>query len=340
MKLGIIGAAGAGKKTVFEALTKNTAGVGHSGESQIGTIAVPDERVDILSKMYKPRKTIFAQVEYFLPGRKSTKNDPNAWNDVRDCDALIHVVRNFKGFGAEAPNPGADILALDQEMIFADLVVVEKRLERIELDKKRGKNINPEEAALLQKCLEILNSEKPLRIDPELAASPALRGFAFVSGRPVLILFNNDDEDESMPDAGAMMETDNVMVIRAKLEVELAQMSTEEAEEFLKEFNITASAMDRVIKKSYAILGLISFFTVGEDEVRAWTIKARTEAVDSADVIHSDIKKGFIRAEVVAYNDLMDAGNYQEAKKRGTVRLEGKTYIVQDGDIINFRFNV
>ena len=340
MKLGIIGAAGAGKKTVFEALTKNTAGVGHSGESQIGTIAVPDERVDILSKMYNPRKTIFAQVEYFLPGRKSTKNDPNAWNDVRDCDALIHVVRNFKGFGAEAPNPGADILALDQEMIFADLVVVEKRLERIELDNKRGKNINPEESTLLQKCLEILNSEKPLRINPELAASPALRGFAFVSGRPVLILFNNDDEDESMPDAGAMMNTDNVMVIRAKLEVELAQMSLEEAEEFLAEFNITASAMDRVIKKSYEILGLISFFTVGEDEVRAWTIKARTEAVDSADVIHSDIKKGFIRAEVVAYNDLMDAGNYQEAKKRGTVRLEGKTYIVQDGDIINFRFNV
>ena len=340
MKLGIIGAAGAGKKTVFEALTKNTAGVGHSGESQIGTIAVPDERVDILSRMYNPRKTIFAQVEYFLPGRKSTKNDPNAWNDVRDCDALIHVVRNFKGFGMEGPNPGADILALDQEMIFADLVVVEKRLERIELDKKRGKNINPEEATLLQKCLELLNSEKPLRNEPELAASQALRGFAFVSGKPVLVLFNNDDEDENMPDTGLMTETDNMMVIRAKLELELSQMSAEEAEEFLTEFNITASAMDRVIKKSYEILGLISFFTVGEDEVRAWTIKTRTEAVDSAEVIHSDIKKGFIRAEVVAYNDLMDAGNYQEAKKRGTVRLEGKTYIVQDGDIINFRFNV
>ncbi|MFH2064220.1 MAG: DUF933 domain-containing protein [Pseudomonadota bacterium] len=340
MKLGIIGGSGAGKKTVFEALTKNPAGAAHSGESQIGTIAVPDERVDILSRMYNPRKTIYAQVEYFLPGRKSGKNDPNVWNDIRDCDALIHVVRNFKGFGAEDSNPGADIMALDQEMIFADLVVVEKRLERIDLDKKRGKNINPEELTLLQRCLDCLNSEKPLRTDPELAASPALRGFAFVSGKPVLVLFNNDDEDEEMPDAGKQVETDHVMVIRAKLELELSQMSREEAEEFLAEFNIRASAMDRVIKKSYGILGLISFFTVGEDEVRAWTIKSRTEAVDSAEVIHSDIKKGFIRAEVVAYKDLMDAGNYQEAKKRGTVRLEGKTYIVQDGDIINFRFNV
>ena len=340
MKLGIIGVSGAGKKTIFEALTKNTAGAGHSGEAQIGTIPVPDERVDILSRMYNPRKTIYAQVEYFLPGRKSAKNDPHVWNEIRDCDALIHVVRNFKGFGTEDPKPGADILELDQEMIFADLVVVEKRLERIELDKKRGKKLNPEEHSLLQRCLEYLNQEKPLRNDPELSGAQALRGFAFVSAKPVLVLYNNDDENPDIPDSNALTETDHYLVIRGKLELELSQMTKEEAEEFLAEFHITASAMDRVIKKSYEILGLISFFTVGEDEVRAWTIKSRTEAVDSAEVIHSDIKKGFIRAEVVAYNDLMDAGSYPEAKKKGTVRLEGKTYIVQDGDIINFRFNV
>ena len=340
MKLGIIGTSGAGKKTVFGALTKNTTGSGYSGESQIGTIAVPDERIDILSGMYNPRKTIYAQVEYFLPGRKSGQNDPHTWNEVRDCDALIHVVRNFKGFGADDPNPGADILAMDQEMVFADLVVVEKRLERIELDQKRGKKISPEEQALLQRCLECLNREKPLRSDPELAAAPALRGFAFVSGKPVLVLFNNEDENEELPAIDVLDASDQAMVMRGKLELELSQMSAEEAEEFLAEFNITASAMDRVIKKSYAILGLISFFTVGEDEVRAWTIRTGTEAVDAAEEIHSDIKKGFIRAEVISYADLMDAGNYPEAKKRGTVRLEGKTYLVQDGDIINFRFNV
>jgi len=340
MKLGVIGVSGAGKKTVFEALTKNTADAGHAGGSQIGTIQVPDERVDILSNMYNPKKTIFAKVEYFLPGRKSSKKDPHVWNEIRDCDALIHVVRNFKGFGAEDPTPKADILELDQEMIFADLVVVEKRLERIELDQKRGKKTNPEELSLLQKCLECLNNEQPLRNEPELALAQVLRGFAFVSGKPMLVLFNNDDENESVPDSGNFSETDNLMVIRGKLELELSQMSPEEAEEFLTEFHITASAMDRVIKKSYEILGLISFFTVGEDEVRAWTIKSDTEAVESAEVIHSDIKKGFIRAEVIAYTDLLDAGNFQEAKKRGTVRLEGKTYIVQDGDIINFRFNV
>jgi ribosome-binding ATPase YchF (GTP1/OBG family) len=156
----------------------------------------------------------------------------------------------------------------------------------------------------------------------------------------MLILFNNVDEDDGLPDAASLTEGEECMVIRAKLEQELAQMSDEETDEFLSEFNITASATDRVIQRSYDLMGLISFFTVGEDEVRAWTIERETDAVDAAEVIHSDIKKGFIRAEVLAYDDLMDAGTYAEARKKGTVRLEGRTYKVCDGDIINFRFNV
>jgi len=156
----------------------------------------------------------------------------------------------------------------------------------------------------------------------------------------MLVLFNNADEDENMPDAQNLASQESCMVIRGKLERELAQMSEEEAKDFLTEFNISASATDRVIKGSYEILGLISFFTVGDDEVRAWTIRKNTQALDAAEVIHSDIKKGFIRAEVLAYNDLMAVGTYAEARKKGTVRLEGKTYIVQDGDILNFRFNV
>ena len=231
-------------------------------------------------------------------------------------------------------------MAIDQELIISDLVVVEKRLERLALDERRGKKPSPEEIALLNRCKEALDQEIPLRRFPDITAAKLLRGFAFLSAKPMLLLFNNDDEDDALPDANNLPEGEECLVIRAKLEQELAQMSADEAAEFLAEFNITASATDRVIQRSYELMGLISFFTVGEDEVRAWTIGRDTDAVDAAEVIHSDIKKGFIRAEVLAYDDLLDAGSYAEARKKGTVRLEGKTYKVVDGDIINFRFNV
>ncbi|MGD9211309.1 MAG: DUF933 domain-containing protein, partial [Desulfobacteraceae bacterium] len=233
-----------------------------------------------------------------------------------------------------------DFKQINQELIISDLVVAEKRLERLALDQKRGKKSNPEELTLISQCQRHLNAEIPLRKFPELSLTPSLRGFAFLSGKPMLVLFNNEDEDDRLPDASDILTGEDHMVIRGKLEQELIQMSPQEAEEFLSEFNITASAMDRVIKRSYELLGLISFFTVGEDEVRAWTIKKETAAVDAAEVIHSDIKKGFIRAEVLAYDDLMAVGSYVNARKKGTVRLEGKNYTVKDGDIINFRFNV
>ena len=343
MRLGIIGLPGSGKSTVFDALTRSAGDAGHRGEDRIGTIRVPDARVDVLSRMYQPRKTIHAQVEYFLPGKSGhdKKKDPNVWTPVRDCDALIHVVRNFRSYGMEGPTPLADVASLDEEMVLADLVVVEKRLERLEMDRKRGKAPDPEELSLLARCRERLEAESPLRGHPELARAPQLRGYAFISAKPVLVLFNNGDDDDALPGGAADGPLrSEAMVIRGKLEQELAQMTEAEALEFLAEFEIQASATDRVITRSYDLLGLISFFTVGEDEVRAWTIRKETPAVDAAEVIHSDIKKGFIRAEVLAYDDLMAAGAYAEARKRGTVRLEGKTYPVQDGDIINFRFNV
>jgi hypothetical protein len=218
--------------------------------------------------------------------------------------------------------------------------MVEKRLERLETDKKRGKKIDAEELSLITQCLKHLENEVPLRKMPELAVAPALRGFAFMSAKPMMVLFNNADDDDAMPDIPAVTSAEHCMVIKAKLEQELIRMTEDEARDFLTEFNITAAATDRVIQMSYSLLGLMSFFTVGEDEVRAWTIRRGTSALDAAEVIHSDIKKGFIRAEIISYKDLMDAGNQAEARKRGTFRLEGKTYEVQDGDIINFRFNV
>lgn len=341
MKLGIIGLPRAGKSTLFDALTKSIAGIANRTEDRLATVRVPDDRVAALNLMFNPQKTIYAQVEYLLPGIKSDRPaEPGLWTSLRDCDALLHVVRNHAAYGSDKPAPAQDFMRLDQELILADLVVAEKRIERIEMDHKRGKKMDEEEYALLTACRQCLESETPLRKGPDLAAAPKLRGFAFLSAKPVLVLFNNEDDDDRMPDIRDLTGREACQVIRGKLELELAQMPPEEAAEFLAEFNIPASAMDRVIRQSYQLLNLISFFTIISNEVRAWTLKKGTPALEAADVIHSDMKKGFIRAEVVSFRDLMDAGSYAEAKKRGTVRLEGKAYEVQDGDIIQFRFNI
>ncbi|NNL77475.1 MAG: redox-regulated ATPase YchF [Desulfobacterales bacterium] len=344
MKLGIIGLPRSGKSTVFEALTKSILGATRVGESRIGTIRVPDRRIDALSDMYHPRKTIYAQVEYLLPGtiptQKEHLRDQNQWTATRDCDALVHVIRNHGGAGFGEKSPDKDFVEMEQELILADLVVVEKRLERIELDHQRGKKMDAQEHTLLIQCRQKLENEVPLRRIAELASARKLRGFAFLSAKPMLVLFNNDDEDDRLPETGNLISAEECLVIRGKLEQELAQISAEDAADFLNEFDIAESAMDRVIQKSYHLLGLISFFTIGKDEIRAWTIKRGTQALDAADVVHSDMKKGFIRAEVLAFDDLMDAGTYAAARKKGTVRLEGKTYEINDGDILDIRFNV
>jgi len=344
VKIGIIGLPGAGKKTVFEALTHNISDEGYYSESRIGTVKVPDERVDVLSDMYKPKKTIFAQVEYFLPalggGQTDKGKEQSLWTQVRDCDALIHVIRNFSFPGSPGPKLLNDFTDIDQELMVSDLVQVEKRLERLSQDRGRGRKTDSEELGLLGQCRGALEDETPLRQIPELANSPILRGFTFLSAKPMLLLFNNADEDDNLPEAVGPAQQETCDLIKGRLEQELAQMTPEEAAEFLEEFNITASAMDRIIERSYSLLGLISFFTVGDDEVRAWTIRKGTPATEAAGTIHTDMQKGFIRAEVLAYRDMVAAGSFKEARKLGTVRLEVKTYEVADGDIITIRFNV
>ena len=201
MRLGIIGRPGSGKTTIFQALTQWSLDNAQRKESRVGTVKVPDKRVEILSDMYKPRKTIFAQVEYFQPSVnelvKEKAREQSIWTQVRDCDALIQVVRNFNTMGQEAPTPKEDFQALEQELLISDLVVVEKRMERMELDQKRGKKSDPEELALLEQCRVHLNKEIPLRRFPEIASARVLRGFAFLSAKPMLVLFNNEDEDEA-----------------------------------------------------------------------------------------------------------------------------------------------
>lgn len=346
MRLGIIGLSGSGRSTVFQALTQSKLEEGTRKGPSIATVRVPDPRVDSLTKLFKPDKTVYAQLEYMLPqGSKDfmlhgQTDDQNLWNDVRPCDALIHVVRNFRTPGGEVAHPQEDLLKLETDMIFADLVVVEKRLERLELDRKRGREISAEELDLLEESRRLLEDQRPLRDDPEVAHAPLLKGYTLLSAKPVLVLFNNDDEDENPPQWERPGELYEPLAVRGKLEMELGELSPEEAEEFMTAYHIENSARDRVIQHSCSVLGLIAFFTVIGKEVRAWMVSKGTPALEAAGVIHSDMEKGFIRAEVLAYDELMASGTYQQAKKEGRVRLEGKAYIVQDGDVITFRFNV
>ncbi len=345
MRLGIIGLPASGKATIFQVLTQSKPEQWAKKGPLIGTVRVPDGRVDTLSKLFKPKKTVYAHLEYLLPHGETAyghggKGAEVLWNEVRPCDALVHIVGNFHQSGGETPHPREDLLKLETEMIFADLVVVEKRIERMNLDRKRGQEISHEEQELLQACLKVLEDEKPLRDYPELASAPLLRGYALLSAKPVLAVFNNDEQDEHLPQWQAPPELTNALVVRGKLEMELAELSPEDAAEFFTAYHVDSLATERLIQHSCNLLGLVSFFTVVHDEVRCWLIPKDTTALDGAGIIHSDMKKGFIRAEVLAYDDLIAAGGYQQAKKDAKVRLEGKDYIVRDGDVIYFRFNV
>jgi len=347
MKLGFIGLPQAGKSTVFAALTGARGEKSESGSARsdltLAAITVHDERVDFLRELYQPKKTTYAKIEYLLPsqipGSAPSGSDAGIWNQVRVCDAFLHVVRNFKGSSGAPPSPEKDFWQIEEEMILNDLSSVEKRIERIELDRRKGK-LEGDEYGLLQSCLEVLEKGLPLRDESAITSEPALKGFTFLSAKPMLVIVNNDDEDEAPPPWTRLPEGVEMIVVRGRLEGEIASMSREEAEEFLEAYHIQESALDRVIKRSYALLNLISFFTVISDEVRSWSIGAGTPALEAAGAVHTDMKKGFIRAEVLSFEDLKSLGSFQEAKKVGKVRLEGKEYVVRDGDIINFRFNV
>lgn len=346
MKLGIVGLGRAGKTTVFNALTRRvgeTAPPGGHVVPALGVVPVPDLRVDWLSGLYKPKKTTYAQITYMdLQGVAGAADNKQEYmslllTHMRPMDAFITVVRNFADSVLGAPDPARDFRELEDEFLIADLASVEKRLEKLETEAKRGRKPGVEKD-LLEQCAEVLNAEKPLRTRPELAAAPELRGYTFLSAKPLLVIVNNADEDDRLPDAS--FGPGGAIVVRGKLEMELAQLSEEEAASFMQDFGITESALDRIIHGSFALLDQISFLTVGEDEVKAWTVARDIPAIEAAGAIHSDIQRGFIRAEVIAFEDLKKAGDYPTARKQGTVRLEGKAYPVKDGDIINFRFNV
>ena len=349
MKVGILGFSGSGKTTVFNLLTGLSADVGFGGarKPNLGVIKVPDERIDRLSGMYSPKKTTFAEIRFVdvagkAPDGAGSGIDQGVVTNIRDTEALTLVVRGFESPMLEAsPAPLPELKDLEAEMVITDLGIVEKRLHRL---KKEG-NQKGREADLLARVQAHLESELPLRT-MTLAAEEelSLRGFRFLSQKPGLVLLNtSEDAPTELPaDVAAYCETVGlkVMALCAGIEAELQELDEEDRLAFLEDYGIDSPGKDRFIRAAYSLLDLISFFTTGPDEVRAWTIRRGTPAVRAAGKIHSDIEKGFIRAEVTPYDLLLEYGDEHKVKAAGKLRLEGKEYEVRDGDITHFRFNV
>jgi len=361
MKTAIIGLANSGKTTVFNALTglnlEVTAYTTIPAEPFVGVVKVPDARITRLTEIFRPKKSTLATVEY-IDYIGLTKGDlaqnRKVFDLIKDADALVHVVRGFEDETVSHPmgsvNPRRDAETVELEMIFGDLELVEKRLDRMEEGAKRGKKFDELEHKLLIKCREALENETALRdVDFTDEEQKSMRSLQFMSIKPQLVVINVSDEEINSANTKAMVDDITgyfsgrfvkVISLSGKIEMEIARLSPEEAEAFLDDLGIDEPALNKLIHLSYDLLGFISFLTSGEDEVRAWTIKKGTDAQHAAGKIHSDIERGFIRAETVAYDDFIRCGSQAAAKEKGLVRLEGKTYEVKDGDIINFRFNV
>jgi hypothetical protein len=344
MKVGLTGFPGAGKTTVFTALTGLRPAPGANAPT-LGVIKVPDARVDALTGIHKPRKTTYAEITFvdFPPshGERRSVLDAPTVAQLRDADALVEVVRGFPDLAGAPATPAADVDAFAAELVLADLAVVEKRLERVRKEKGHER-----ERALLERIGPVLEAGKPLRTLALAAEERAvLAGFAFLSLRPLLIVVNAAEADAAAPvpadvSERAAAEGAEAMTLSAVLEAELADLDPADRGAFLADAGLVEGARDRFVRASYALLDLVSFLTAGEDECRAWPIRRGTTALKAAGKIHSDIERGFIRAEVVAYDDFIRLGSEAKCREAGKLRLEGKEYVVQDGDIVHFRFAV
>jgi GTP-binding protein YchF len=366
MQIAIVGLAGSGKTTVFNTLTRGHAETGGFGgmELHVGVVKVPDERLDKLAAIFKPKKVIQADVTYVdLPAPPASTDGHVGTEDLpaehlarlRDSDALLHVVRAFEDPNNPHPegsvDPARDLDRLDVEFILADLALVDRRIERLKQSGRHGtpaeKEANEREEAVIVRLKAGLEAGSPIRdlgLDPD--EEKAIRGFRFLTQKPVLVLLNVGESDiagagERVAALAAGYDHQSALVdaLSAKIEMELGELEPDEAAVFMEELGIAASGLDRVIELSYRLLGLISFLTAGPDEVRAWPIRDGSNAVDAAGAIHTDLAKGFIRAETVAYEDLLTLGSMAAARKVGKLRSEGKTYRVHDGDVVEILFS-
>jgi hypothetical protein len=352
MNVGIIGFARSGKTTVFNALTGSQAEVGSYGarDANLAVLKVPDERVDVLTEIYRPKKKTYAEFQFIdVPPSESGEDrkalDESALTSLRNAEALVHVVRAFGDEAVMHPlgsvDPERDCGALEEELQFADLVVIERRLER----KDRERSFDAEYEAL-QRCKAHIEAGRPLRtLDLPLNQAALLTGFTFLSQKPILLLANYGEEGIGEEDpAGLRAYADKtgqaLIELCGAMEMEVTQLPEEERQAFRDELGLGAESRTRFLRTAYSMLGLISFLTAGEPEVRAWTIRRGATAPEAAGTIHSDLQRGFIRAEVVSYEDFAECGSMAKVKERGLLRLEGKDYVVRDGDIMLIRFNV
>ncbi|MRR30890.1 redox-regulated ATPase YchF [bacterium] len=352
MRLGIIGLPQSGKTTLFNALPRATQPTGATGKIEVHTavVEVPDPRVDVLSRMFNPKKTIYAKVTYAdiagLDGSASKSGiSGTLLNQLTQMEGFIHVVRCFEDEAVPHPqgnvNPARDLAAMDSEFVLNDLIAAERKLERLAEERKKGggrdRAIIEREIELFERMQASLNEEIPLR-DIEISAEEdrMLSGFGFLSRKPVLVVFNLA-EGQPAPEIDYKHKHSQLVSLQGKLEMDIAQLPVEDAQMFMEEYGIEEPSLNRMIRLSYDLLGLQSFFTVGPDEVRAWTVRRGATAPEAAGEIHTDLQKGFIRAEVVTYDDLVTLGGLSEARGKGKLRLEGKEYIVQDGEVLNIR---
>ena len=366
MQIAIVGLARAGKTTVFNTLTRGHAETGGFGGLQlnVGVVKVPDDRLTRLAEIFKPKKVVHADVTYVdLPapppsseGHIGTEELPaEHLARLREADALVHVVRAFDDPSVPHPSGSVDaardLEQLDLEFMLADLALIDRRVERLSTSGRHGtaaeREANEREEIVLKQLKEALEAGGPIRdVELDADAEKAIRGFRFLTQKPVLVLLNIGEADlpqaDQVASAIAMTyEHRNALVdaLSAKIEMELGELEPDEAAVFMEELGLRASGLDRVIARSYELLGLISFLTAGPDEVRAWPVRDGATAVDAAGTIHTDLARGFIRAETVAYDDLVTLGSTAEARKAGRLRSEGKTYRVRDGDVLEILFS-
>ncbi len=360
MEIGLIGLPYSGKATIFQTLLKHISSDQFGGKknAEQGIVKVPDERLDLLTEMFNPKKKVNTAIEYHkVPGLEGegaeTKGLPAAFmTNLKNVDALLIMVRYFENEFYPHPfdriDPAADIKFINEEFLISDLTIVEGRVEKLkksilktQLDKEKR------ELELMTRLKEQLEEEKAIReFDFSKAEQTILKGYQFITAKPILYVINISEDQ--IPDAEKIESSLSsfktpmceITTLSAEIEKEISELDSEDAVEFMNDLGIKESATDKLIRKSYELLGLISFFTVGEDECRSWTIRKGTKAQQAAGVIHSDLEKGFIRAETVHYEDLIANGSLTACKEKGVLRLEGKEYIVKDGDILNIRFNV
>jgi hypothetical protein len=343
MKIGLVGTPASGKSTVFGALTGLDVETGYgSGKANLGVVKVPDRRVDALAGLYSPKKTTYAEITFSdLGGGHGEGIDRAALNAMRNVDALCQVLRAFPDAAGEPGDPLAELTGLETETLLADLELVEARAARLRKDRS-----NPRELELMERVQAALENETPVRamgLDPE--ATKRLSGYALLTGKPLLLVLNVGEDDVAKPAPDALRAAAEqrglgLVVLSARVEAEIAQLDAAEQGEFLASLGLEEPASHRFIQAAFALIDLISMLTAGPDECRAWPIPRGTPAPRAAGKIHSDIERGFIRAEVIRCDDLLKHGSEAKCKEAGALRVEGKDYVIQDGDVVNFRFNV